>query len=323
MANFNGTILTNLGKKAIAQSLTGKQFEITKVVLGDGIWDNINPEELTSLISPKLTLPIVDKEEAGDTVRIRVLLTNEGITEGFFIRELGVIAEDKTTGEEILYAVAYASPADYLPAGDGPTKVETGFDVILVTANSPNITVRISDTIMVATKEDIQQHNTSADAHPDIRNSLNSHIEDLSAHDIPNQISSAITSHNQDTNAHQDIRQIILDFQNQFGGNLTENGYYRLSNGLILQWGRIDWKNTSSDTASKVYADIVFPIAFPNNCFSITATNAYPDDGDESTEHTLAVSIIDNTRAQIRLERLYGSTDGNEMGHTFWIAIGY
>jgi len=68
MSNFSGTILTNLGKQVIAQSLTGKQFEITKVVLGDGIWnENTNPEELTSLISPKLTLPIADKEENGDT----------------------------------------------------------------------------------------------------------------------------------------------------------------------------------------------------------------------------------------------------------------
>ena len=206
MALFGGTILTNLGKQAIAQSLTGKQFEITKVVLGDGVWDeNTNPEELTSLLAPKLTLPIADVEENGDTVRIRVLLTNEGVTEGFFIRELGVIAEDKTTGEEILYAVAYADPPDFLPSENSSTKVEAGFDVIVVVANSPNITVRVSDTIVLATKQDIEVHNTSADAHPDIRNSLNSHIADLNAHDIPNQISTAITSHDQDPNAHTNL----------------------------------------------------------------------------------------------------------------------
>jgi len=207
MALFGGTILTNLGKQAIAQSLTGKQFEITKVVLGDGVWDeNTNPEELTSLISPKLTLPIADKEEYGDTVRIRVLLTNEGVTEGFFIRELGVIAED-TTGEEILYAVAYADPPDYLPAGDGPTKVEAGFDVIVVVANSPNITVRVSDTIVLATKQDIETHNQSPEAHPDIRQAIQNLEEQISniGKGITPDIQAAIEQHNQDPDAHPEL----------------------------------------------------------------------------------------------------------------------
>ena len=208
MANFNGTILTNLGKQAIAQSLTGKQFEITKVVLGDGVWDeNTNPEELTNLISPKLALPIAGKEENGDTVRIRVLLTNEGVTEGFFIRELGVIAEDKTTGEEILYAVAYADPPDFLPSENSSTKVEAGFDVIVVVANSPNITVRVSDTIVLATKQDIQTHNQSPEAHPDIRQAIQNLEEQISnlGEGITPDIQNAIEQHNQDPDAHPEL----------------------------------------------------------------------------------------------------------------------
>jgi len=288
MALFGGTILTNLGKQVITQSLTGKQFEITKVVLGDGVWGNINPEELTSLISPKLTLPIVDKEEAGDTVRIRVLLTNEGISEGFFVRELGVVAEDKTTGTEILFAVAYANPPDYLPAGDGPTKVEDVFDVILVTANSPNITVRISDTIVLATKEDIQQHNTSADAHPDIRQAIQDAIGNLS--------------------------QELESFKAQFEGDFSESGYYKLPNGLIIQWGYAQISNDSNNPETPT--EIPLPIAFPNTGLQVVANDV------GWGRHVVSISFKDNTTLQVwsydPVNNLYPPVTG-----IHWIAIGY
>ena len=285
MALFRGTILTDLGKQVIAQSLTGKQFEITKVVLGDGVWDeNTNPEELTSLISPKLTLPIADKEENGDTVRIRVLLTNEGVSEGFFIRELGVIAEDKTTGEEILYAVAYANPPDYLPSNNSSTKIEVGFDIYVVVANSPNITVKVSDTIVLATKQDIEAHNRDSNAHADIRQALNSHIEDLNAHDIPSQISSAIVAHNQNPNAHEDIRNALHSFISQFEGDLSDIGYYKLPNGLIIQWGTV--------LISNGHGIVTLPITFPNKFLTVVAT----DVGDGT--HVIGVSPYSNSQIE-------------------------
>jgi len=310
MANFNGTILTNLGKQVIAQSLTGKQFEITKVVLGDGVWDeNTNPEELTSLISPKLTLPIADKEENGDTVRIRVLLTNEGVTEGFFIRELGVIAEDKTTGEEILYAVAYADLPDYLPAGDGPTKVEAGFDVIVVVANSPNITVRVSDTIVLATKQDIEQHNTSADAHPDIRQAIQDATENLSQ-----EIDAKVEAHNLDTNAHPDIRQLLEDFKSQFEGDFSESGYYKLPNGLIIQWGIAEIHNNPDDPQQAT--EIPLPISFPNRGFQVVASDV------GWGRHSIGISFKDNSTllawSYDPVNQQYADVTGFR-----WIAIGY
>lgn len=49
--------------------------------------------------------------------------------------------------------------------------------------------------------------------------------------------------------------------------SFAENGYQKLSNGIILQWGLAT--NLAVSPASTV---ITFPIAFPNACFSITAT---------------------------------------------------
>ena len=224
MADFKGTILTTAGRNLLAKALTGAKLEFTKVQLGDGVWDeSVNPESLTSLVNPKLDLPINDFETIGDgTVRLRVLLTNTGLTEGFFTRELGIFAKDPDTGEEVLYSVAYAENPDYIPS-DGVTKVENVFDVYTVIANAQNVTAVISDTVVLATKQDIEAHNSSADAHPDIREAiqnLQTQIANLDEGITPN-IEEAINQHNQATDSHPDIREAIQNLQTQIT-NLDE-----------------------------------------------------------------------------------------------------
>jgi phage-related tail fiber protein len=200
MADFKGTILTTAGRNLLAKALTGAKLEFTKVQLGDGVWDeSVNPESLTALVSPKLDLPINDLEITGDgTVRLRVLLTNTGLTEGFFTRELGIFAKDPDTGEEVLYSVAYAENPDYIPS-DGVTKVENVFDVYTVIANAQSVTAVISDTVILATKqdieEDIKEHNQNPEAHPDIREAIQTATGNLST-----EIDAKIEAHNSDEN---------------------------------------------------------------------------------------------------------------------------
>ena len=166
MADFKGTVLTQAGRNILAKALTGAQLQFTKVQLGDGVWDeSINPEDLTALVSSKIDLPINDIEITGDgTARIRVLLINTGLTEGFFTRELGIFAKDPETGEETLYAVSYAENPDFIPS-EGVTKVENIFDVYTVISNAQNVTAVISDTVVLATKQDIEKHNQDPNAH--------------------------------------------------------------------------------------------------------------------------------------------------------------
>jgi len=173
MADFGGTILTKKGFNLIAKGLTGATIEFTKVQLGDGVWDDsVNPEQLTSLVSPKLDLPIQELKVVGDgTARLRFVLTNTGLGEGFFIREIGIFANDPDEGE-ILYAVTYAENADFIPA-DGVTKIEDVTDIYTVVSNAQNVTAVISDTVILATKQDIDtkisEHDQDPNAHQDIR----------------------------------------------------------------------------------------------------------------------------------------------------------
>lgn len=48
--------------------------------------------------------------------------------------------------------------------------------------------------------------------------------------------------------------------------SLTENGYVKFANGLILQWGNASGKNEGEDNST------TFPIAFPSTCFTVLLT---------------------------------------------------
>lgn len=49
--------------------------------------------------------------------------------------------------------------------------------------------------------------------------------------------------------------------------SLTENGYAKFANGLILQWGNASGKNEEADNST------TFPIAFPSTCFVVLLTS--------------------------------------------------
>nr|DAW37317.1 MAG TPA: Baseplate structural protein [Caudoviricetes sp.] len=84
-----------------------------------------------------------------------------------------------------------------------------------------------------------------------------------------------------------------------FGGKLSGNGWTRLPNGLILQWGIANggWVN--------------FPIAFPNACFSVVGTQ-----GNGSDYEPYVIYNISNTRFyhKGKVER--------EANGAHWMAIG-
>lgn len=64
-----------------------------------------------------------------------------------------------------------------------------------------------------------------------------------------------------------------------FGGmQLNTNGYYKLPNGLILQWGYFDLGTSGTNTT------ITFPIAFPNKLLTINRTIVTASNGSASND---------------------------------------
>ncbi|AKL95026.1 putative tail fiber protein H [Clostridium aceticum] len=155
MAQFNQMILTNLGRQLQAKAQTGMELQFTRVAVGDGnLPYGTNLDELTALINEKKSLGITSVQVIGDgTSRVRASVTNEGLLEGFYIREIGLFATDPDQGE-ILYCVANAGLlSDFMPAGTGANIVESILNLITVVGNAANVTAVIESGIYVTTDE--------------------------------------------------------------------------------------------------------------------------------------------------------------------------
>jgi len=95
------------------------------------------------------------------------------------------------------------------------------------------------------------------------------------------------------------------------------NGYTKISNGMILQWGTSNLlaTNYSSNGASFKTGVGYFPIAFPNTCLNVVAVSGF-------REYTL--SIANTGKTQFNAEGCCvanGPSDSTRPFH--WIAIGY
>ena len=134
MAQFNGMTLTAAGLQLETKAQTGIELKFSRAALGDGsLGTGQTLASLTALINHKLDLPIVGIDVIGTgTARMRVVLQNKDLSQGFFAREIGVFATDPDAGE-ILYAVANAGAScDYIPAGGGADIVELVLEVVTV-----------------------------------------------------------------------------------------------------------------------------------------------------------------------------------------------
>ncbi|GEM_PF-5251404 len=156
MADFPGLKLTNAGRELQAKAQTGQVLLFTRVGLGDGAAP-ADLTTLTGLVNQRQPLSIQRQEVPGDgTAVLRVILTNQGLAAGFFMRELGVFAQDPDTGEELLYSYSNCGEfADFLPAAGGATLVEQIFDLITIIGDAENVTAVIDDYITIALKSEV------------------------------------------------------------------------------------------------------------------------------------------------------------------------
>ena len=171
MANWNGLQLTNKGTALQAKVQAGTQLHITKLKLGSGVVpSNTDIKTLTDLISPEQNLGIGAKEAVDDYCKISSTITNTGLEAGYYVRELGVFAQDPDDGE-VLYAYTTDGAPDYLPAGGGSTVISQEFSVMIAVDDVDNIEVDI-DPAALATMGYVQlqitEHNTDDDAHADM-----------------------------------------------------------------------------------------------------------------------------------------------------------
>lgn len=151
MSVFGGVYLTNSGKSLLAKAQTGKMLKFTRIAIGDGtLAEEEDIEELENLKREKLSLDIQAlKKLENNNTKITFLLTNGDIENGFYWKELGVIAKDPDTQEEVLYCYANAGEkGEYIPTNEEADILEEQININLITSNVENITAVIDKSML-------------------------------------------------------------------------------------------------------------------------------------------------------------------------------
>ena len=144
MAQFGGVELTNAGRALLAKVLTGKTLKFTCGWAGDGyVPEGQDVAELQDVISRHRQIQINNIEIPNNigTASISLELSNKELIQGFFIREVGIFAEDPDTGREVLYGYCNSGDtADFIPGQSGVDVVFYRFDITVVIGQAEKVT---------------------------------------------------------------------------------------------------------------------------------------------------------------------------------------
>ena len=160
MAVFGGLVLTNAGRNLEAKHISGKELKFKKVALGDGTLGNSESMlTLENLKNEILDLGIKKIETVQDNiVKITFMLSNVEIPEGFYWREIGIIAEDPDTKEDVLYCYGNAREnGEYISAGGETDILEKYVNIDLVISNTENISAVIDGSLIYITQKELEK----------------------------------------------------------------------------------------------------------------------------------------------------------------------
>ena len=109
--------LTKKGADYLATRLANElAVEFLKVEIGDGaIVSGQNPKNQTSLISYKKDVKILKKEQENNAINLTIQITNDDITQGFYLKEIGIYVNDSSSNG-CLYWYCNEDNAQYIPA---------------------------------------------------------------------------------------------------------------------------------------------------------------------------------------------------------------
>lgn len=246
MPNWNGLVLTKKGQLLQAKVGTGVVLALTKMKLGSGVLPNgTSLEDLTDLVTPEQDVGIAAKEVLTEQkmCKISATISNAGLSAGYYVRELGVFANDPDDGE-ILYAVTSDSAPDYLPPEGGSTAVSQEFAVYIAASNASDVNVSIDPEALATidyVETAIADHNSLVTAHEN-RFKLFEKIADF-GNDLIRKLAltttiSAVTALQTDSWFGQLLKMVLTASGVRY--NIAQNGYVCFGSffsDLIIQWG--------------------------------------------------------------------------------------
>lgn len=111
---FGGLILTNKGREALTKAQLGGVLNFTGIAVGDGSYSG-SYNDIGSLVNQVSVLDILKADVKDHTCVLTADLSNADIAEGYYLREIGILADNGD--ETVVYAYTNAgTDAEYIPA---------------------------------------------------------------------------------------------------------------------------------------------------------------------------------------------------------------
>ncbi len=187
MSQFSKLVITQAGQKLISGMLSGGvgSLRFTRISISAAEYDLSGLENLTELSDVRQTSLISRTEKSGESaVTIEAALTNEQLSEGYYMRAIGLFAQDLNSAEggEILFAVTVEQSGNcYMPPFNGLTVSGAVVKLIVAVENAENISLE-TNSAAVATAADIKRLENALSAHnadPEAHGSLLGNISQL------------------------------------------------------------------------------------------------------------------------------------------------
>lgn len=285
-SQYPQNVVTKNGLAMIAESVaTRKDLIFTRVVVGDGDATGRNFNDMTSVISPKMELPVTSGVNEGNgQYLITATLSNNTLNVGFFPREVGLYA--KVDGKtEMLYSYTNGgNNVGYVPDKTTPIDSEI-YKIRTVIGNTKNITVNVSDSTFVTKGELDRYVSITSGGYVKDANKTNTGLS-LIKGDNASKTIDFITANYNDSDANKALNlgtlKGILGQGGIVASKLDENGYVKFANGFTIQWGRDNY-----DSAERSHW-VTFPIAF-KKCYSVVPSIIGP------SSDSIKVYDINNT----------------------------
>ena len=164
-------VITSAGQELMTSLIAeGATASFTKIATSEHEYSQAELESLTLLEDIKQEVAISKLERKDEsTIELLTAATNEELTEGYYVKTLGLYIKDGEENE-ILYAVAIDDTPDYLPAFDNQAISNIIYRLNIKVSNSAQVTLEIAPEVYATalqveelsevvseTKEDLQE----------------------------------------------------------------------------------------------------------------------------------------------------------------------
>ena len=311
-SQYPQNVVTKNGLAMIAESVaTRKNLIFTRVVVGDGDATGHNFNDMTSVISPKMELPVTrGVNEGNGQYLITATLSNNTLNVGFFPREVGLYA--KVDGKtEMLYSYTNGgNNVGYVPDKTTPIDSEI-YKIRTVIGNAKNITVNMSDSTFVTKGELDRYVSITSGGYFKDANKTNTGLSFIKG-DNTSKVIDFITSNYNDSDTNKVLNLSTLKSLLGQGAIVASKldasaGFVKFANGFTIQWGV-----GGQDNVTKT--EVRFPIKF-TTLFMANAIDAYWSGSDTPRYFANSVSESNTTKAVFTASDRYAAS-------YYWFAIG-